>query len=176
MGLGWEVYGPVTGQGHRVPLLSFDHMSKPVRWVHISLEIIGGLTVVAGLGWLALWLVFLPFKNFAGGNCDDSEQQIIPSSDGRHTVKSFHRVCGAGTERPYSFFEVYISTGNPNKGYEYAPIVGLRNIAPHQASVVWDSPSQLSVYFPNSAGVDDAYAKTFGVNIVLHPQSTVETK
>ena len=147
-----------------------------MRWVHISLEIVGGLTVTAGLGLLVLWLVFLPFRNFAGGNCDDSEQQIIPSSDGRHTVKIFHRVCGAGTERPYSFFDVYISTGNDNKGYEYAPIVMLRNIAPHQTSVVWDSPSQLSVYFPNSAGVDDAYARTFGVNIVLHPQSAVDTK
>jgi len=31
-------------------------MPKPMRWVHISLEIVGGLTVVAGLGWLALWL------------------------------------------------------------------------------------------------------------------------
>jgi hypothetical protein len=37
-----------------------------------------------------------------------------------------------------------------------------------------DSPIQLSVYFPATAGVDDAYAKTFGVNIVLHPQSETE--
>jgi hypothetical protein len=146
-------------------------MPKPMRWVHIVLEIIGGLTICAGLVWLALWAVFQPFKNFAGGNCDDSEQQLLPSPDGKHTIKSFHRVCGAGEERPYSFFDVYISTGNPNKGYEYAPIVMLRNIGPHQATVAWDSPDQLSVHFPDTAQVDDAYAKTFGVNITLHPDT-----
>ena len=143
-----------------------------MRWIHISLEVIGGLTIIAGLGWLALWLFFYPMRNFAGGNCDVSEQQLTTSPDGRHTIKSFHRVCGAGAERPYSFFDVYISTGNPNKGYEYAPIVMLRDIAPHQASVRWDSATQLSVSFPDTTVVDDAYAKTFGVNIVLHPIAT----
>ena len=151
-------------------------MPKHMRWIHISLEVIGGLTIVAGLGWLVLWLVFYPFRNFSGGNCDDSEQQVIASPDGHHSIKSFHRVCGAGAERPYSFFDVYISTGNPNKGYEYAPIVMLRDIAPHQASVKWDSSTQLSVYFPDTASVDDAYARTFGVNILLHPVITNKAK
>jgi len=153
------------------PPVKLDGMPKPMRWIHISLEVIGGLTIVAGLGWLVLWLVFYPFSN-----CDDSEQQVIASPDGRHSIKSFHRVCGAGAERPYSFFDVYISTGNPNKGYEYAPIVMLRDIAPHQASVKWDSSTQLSVYFPDTASVDDAYARTFGVNILLHPVITNKAK
>jgi len=111
-----------------------------------------------------------------GANCDDSEQKTIASQDGLHTVKSLRRVCGAGVERPYSHFNVYISTGNDNKGYEYAPIVFLRDIEPHQASVVWDNPDQLSVYYPATAGVDEAYARIFGVNIVLHPQSLPEAK
>ena len=149
---------------------------KSLRWLHISLEVVGVIALIGGLCWLALYLFALQFRNFAGGNCDDSEQQIIASPDGSHSVRSFHRVCGAGSERPFSFFDVYISTGNPNKGYEYAPIVMLRNIGPHQASVVWDNPAQLSVYFPESAGVDDAYARTFGVNIILHPQPSTPAK
>lgn len=155
-------------------------MSKSFRWVHTSLEIIGGLTLIAGLAWFIVHLptliLGLAFKNFSGANCDDSEQQTIASPDGKHSVKSFHRVCGAGLERPYSYFVVDISTGNDNKGYEYTPIVGLRDIAPHEASVVWDSPDQLSVYYPATAGVDDAYARTFGVNIVLHPKPSTEAK
>ena len=145
-------------------------MRTKVRWLHLLLEIIGGLTVCAGIAWLALWVILRPFKNFAGGNCDDSELQVIGSPDGHHSVKSFHRLCGAGSERPYSFFDVYISTGNPNKGYEYAPVVILRNVGAREAAVTWDSASQLSVRYPDTAQVDDAYARTFGVNIVMHPE------
>ena len=151
-------------------------MPKSSRWFHVSLEIVGGLAIIVGLVWfvshLPVLILSLAFKNFSGANCDDSEQQTLASPDGKHSVKSYHRVCGAGDERPYSFFIVDISTGNDNKGYEYTPIVSLRNIAPHAASVVWDSADKVSVYYPATAGVDDAYARTFGVNIVLHPQST----
>ena len=156
-------------------LLRFG-MPRSFRWVHISLEAVGGFALLAGVGWTILHLpvliLGLAFRNFSGANCDDSEQQTIVSPDGNHSVKSYHRVCGAGNERANSFFVVDISTGNDNKGYEFTPIVSLRDLAPRTASVVWDSAEQVSVYYPATAGVDNAYARTFGVNIVLHPRST----
>jgi len=145
-------------------------MPKLSRWIRISLEIIGATAIIVGLGWLALWAIFRPFKNLAGGNCDDTEQQTLSTPNGSHTVKVFHRVCGAGAERPYSFYFVYLSTGNTNPGYEYTPILELKNIAPKQASVAWDGPDQLSVAYPASAEVVEAYAKILGVQVVLHPE------
>jgi hypothetical protein len=133
------------------------------------LEVIGVLAIIAGLGWLALWAIFRPFKNFAGGDCADTEERIVTSPNGNHTIKSFHRVCGVNGEKLFSGYFVYLSTGNPNVGYEYTPIVELKNVAPNQTSVSWDNPEQISVTYPSSAEVVDAYAKTFGVNVLLHP-------
>lgn len=144
-------------------------MRKSARWLHLSLEVVGGLSIVAGLARWALYVLSYPLRHFSGGNCDDTEQRIITSPDGKHTIKSFHRACGAGSERPYSFYLVYLSTGNPNAGYEYAQIVEIRNMAIGQTSVAWDSPDEISVSYPSSATVGEAYAKTFGIRIVLHP-------
>jgi hypothetical protein len=67
-----------------------------------------------------------------------------------------------------SFF-VYISTGNDNPGYEYAPIVQINDVGPRQASAHWDGTDQLVVTYPSSATIVDAYAKTFGVRVILNP-------
>jgi hypothetical protein len=48
----------------------------------------------------------------------------------------FHRECGGLFE---GYF-VYVSTGNPNKGYEYTPIIELQNVDPGQVSVRWNGP------------------------------------
>jgi len=144
-------------------------MTRPARWVHLLLEIIGGLSIFAGLAWLALYALSYPFRHFSGANCDDAELKIITSPDGKHTIKSFHRACGAGSERPYQYYLVYLSTGNPNPGYEYTQVVEIRDVAIGQTTVAWDGPAQLSVTYPSSAIVGEAYAKTFGIRIVLHP-------
>ncbi len=44
-----------------------------------------------------------------------------------------------------------------------------------EVTVAWDSTNQLSVTYPPSAEVVDAYAKTFDVQIVLHPSLPVTT-
>lgn len=137
--------------------------------MHLFLEVVGGLSIVAGIAFLALYALSYPFRHFSGGNCDDAEQRIITSPDGKHTIKSFHRACGAGNERPYSFYLVYLSTGNPNPGYEYTQIVEIRNVAIGQTSVAWDSPDEISVSYPSTATVGEAYAKTFGIRVVLRP-------
>jgi hypothetical protein len=136
-------------------------MSKKWAWAHVFLEIVGALAIVAGLGWGAFYLTF---KNFAGGNCTDTEQQTLPSPDKKHTVMSLHRECGGHT-----FFFVYISTGNDNRGYEYAPIAQINNVAPDKAFAAWKGSDQVVVTYPSNAVVVDAYAKTFGVRITLNP-------
>jgi hypothetical protein len=141
-------------------------MSKGMRWVHISLEVIGGLAIAGAMGWLAVYAFFWPFRHFSDGDCSpDTEQRMISSPDGQHTVKSFHRHCG---DR-YDFYFAYLSTGNSNPGYEYEPIVELKNVAAGKASIAWEGSDQLTVTYPNSAEVVDAYSKTFGITIVLHP-------
>jgi hypothetical protein len=150
-------------------------MRRPVRGVHIFLEVVGGISILAGLAWLALYALSYPFRHFSGGNCDDAEQKFITSPDGKHTIKSFHRACGAGNERPYSFYLVYLSTGNPNPGYEFTQVVEIRDVAIGQTTAAWDGPDQLSVTYPSSATVGEAYAKTFGVRIVLHPPLSENT-
>ena len=90
------------------------------------LEVIGGIALVAGLGWLAFYFLFIvPMSHFSDGNCSpDTEQRIVNAPDGgAHNFKSFHRTCGQ-----YNFFFAYLSTGNPNKGYEYEPILELKNV------------------------------------------------
>ncbi len=144
-------------------------MQKSARWLHASLEVVGIVTIFGCLAWLLLYAVSYPMRHFSGGNCDDAEQRVIVSPDGKHTVKSLHRACGAGAERPYSFYLVYLSTGNPNPGYEYTQIVEIKDVAIGQTSVAWDSSDELSVSYPSSGTVGEAYAKTFGVRIVLHP-------
>jgi hypothetical protein len=141
-------------------------MSKSPRWIHTLLEVIGGLAVIAGLGWLVIYAMSWPFRHFTDGDCNpDTEQRVITSPDGKHRVRSLHRNCGSGND---SFF-AYLSTGNPNPGYEYEPIIELKDVAPGQASIDWDGADQLIVKYPDTANVVDAYAKSFGITIVLHP-------
>jgi hypothetical protein len=119
------------------------------RWMRISLQVVGAATIIVGICGLIFWVVFVrPFRNFVGGNCTDTEERVLASPSGKQTVKSFHRECGT-----YHFYFVYLSTGNPNSGYEYTPIVELKNLAPGQASVSWDSADQLSVNYPSSSEV-----------------------
>jgi len=141
-------------------------MLKVTRWAHISLEVIGFFALIAALAWGVLYAISRPFKHFTDGDCSpDTEQRIIASPDGQHTVKSFHRSCGS----TYDFYFAYLSTGNPNPGYEYEPIIELKNVAPGQASMAWNGSDQLVATYPDTAEVVDAYAKTFGITISLHP-------
>jgi hypothetical protein len=67
-------------------------MKKAVLAVRIALEVVG---VAALLYWAFVSYLGHMFKDFAGGSCTDTEQRMIASPDGKHTVKSFHRVCGS---------------------------------------------------------------------------------
>jgi hypothetical protein len=143
-------------------------VTSSFRWVHILLEVIGGLALVVGLGWLVFYYSFIvPMSRFSDGNCSpDTEQRLVNAPDGgAHNFKSFHRTCGQ-----YNFFFAYLSTGNPNKGYEYEPILELKNVGPGAAIAAWDGPNRIVVTFPKSAEVVDAYAKSFGIDVVLRPQ------
>lgn len=143
-------------------------MSNSFRWVHVLLEVIGGVALVAGVGWLAFYFFFIvPMSHFSDGNCSpDTEQRLVNAPNGgAHNFKSFHRTCGQ-----YNFFFAYLSTGNPNKGYDYEPILELKNVGPGAATAAWDGPSRIIVTFPKSAEVVDAYARSFGIDIVLRPQ------
>jgi len=82
-------------------------------------------------------------------------------------LKSLHRVCGGNEYHAWGF--VYLSTGNPNAGYEYTPIVTVENVAPGQTSAEWLGPNEIRVRYPSTATVDDAYAKVLGVRVVLDP-------
>ena len=106
-------------------------------------------------------------SHFSDGNCSpDTEQRLVNAPDGgAHNFKSFHRTCGQ-----YNFFFAYLSTGNPNKGYEYEPILELKNVGPGAATAVWEGPNRIAVTYPKSAEVVDAYAKSFGIDIVLRPE------
>ena len=108
--------------------------------------------------------------NFAGGDCTDTEQEFINSPGGKHTAKTYHRVCDSDGKQLYSGYSVFLSTGNPNSGYEYTRIVGIRDVAPHQVSVRWDGPDQLSVSYPSRAKLEDVYATVLGVNVTMRPQ------
>lgn len=139
-------------------------MKKLWNGLRIFLEVVGACAL--------LWLGFTTFmreafKGFAGGNCTDTEQRIVASPDGKHTLKSFHRVCGGIEDHGWTF--VYLSTGNPNAGYEYTPIVTIEDVAPGQTSAEWDGSDKIRVSYPATAGVGDAYAKVLGVRVVLDP-------
>jgi hypothetical protein len=143
-------------------------MSNPrlTRWIERGLAGIGVLAIIAGLCWLALFALAYSFKDFAGGSCTDTEQRIVVSPDGKRNFKSYHPDCGTTPEGQDGYF-VYLSTGNPNKGYEYTPILELKKAPAGQVEVKWDSPDQLSVTFPPSTEVVEAYALVLGVRVVL---------
>lgn len=62
-----------------------------------------------------------------------------------------------------------LSTGNPNKGYEYTPIAEIDDVASGQVSVHWNGPNEVDIAYPSSAKVGDTYAKVLGVRVVLTP-------
>jgi hypothetical protein len=131
--------------------------------LRIGLEVVG----VIALGWGgSVLLLGHMFKDFAGGNCTDTDQRILTSPDGTHSIKSFHRVC-VDDMHAWDFF--YLSTGNSNPGYEYTPIVTVKNVTPGQTSVEWDGSDQVSVKYPASAEIGDTYAKVLGIRVVLNP-------
>ena len=90
---------------------------------------------------------------------------MLTSPDGAHSIKSFRRECGG----EFNAYFVDISTGNPNKGHEYKPIVEIQGVGPEQVSVRWNGSHELDVTYPRSATVVEAYAKVFGVHVVLNP-------
>ncbi|MGC1300454.1 MAG: hypothetical protein WA869_35955, partial [Alloacidobacterium sp.] len=92
--------------------------------------------------------------------------RILASPDGKPTIKSFLRVCG---DDSHAWDFIYLSTGNPNPGYEYTPIVTVKNVAPGQTSVKWQGSGQVSVRYPASAEIGDAYAKVLDIRVVLDP-------
>ncbi len=146
-------------------------MPRSMRWLHITLEVIGVMTVLVGTGALLVWLALIrPMRNFAGGNCTDTEQKLLKSSDGKRSVKSFHRVCGSDGKELYSGYSVFLSTGNPNPGYEYTPIAGIRNVGTNAVSVSWDGPDQIAVRYPSTGKLEDVYATVLGVRVVMEPQ------
>jgi hypothetical protein len=136
-------------------------MEKELRWYVIVLAWIGLISIFGAIGW---GIFYLAFRNFAGGNCTDTEVKIVSSPDGAHSIKSFHRECGQ-----FSGYFVYLSTGNPNKGYEYTPITEIENVAPGQVSAHWNGADEIDVVYPPSAKVSDTYAKVLGVRVVLSP-------
>ena len=143
------------------------NVQKSYRWIHLGLETIGALTVAAGFGWLLFWLFFLkPMSQFAGGNCTDTDEHIITSPDGKRTAKFFHRSCGSNGQYTAEF--VYLSTGNPNVGYEYLPIATIKNVAIGETSVTWRGPEEVVIAFPAKAELEEAYAKVLGVQVTLY--------
>jgi hypothetical protein len=101
-------------------------LPRPFRWFHIVLMVIGGITTIIGLGWLALYAFFIyPFSHFTDGNCSpDTEQRLVNAPNG-----------GAGA-----------------------------------ATAAWEGPNRIAITYPKSAKVVDAYAKSFGIDIVLRPK------
>ena len=120
------------------------------------------VVVVVGLGW---WSVNAMFRGFSGGSCIDTDERVLPSPDGKRTVKCSRRVCGS----KYVSDVVYLSSAKPKAEYDYVTVMELSDVAPGQMSVTWDGPDQISVTYPESAQVGDVYAKVRGVRVVLHP-------
>lgn len=112
----------------------------------VCVEIAGVLAIFAGIGWLVAWAVF---GHFAGADCKDSDQIVLVSPGGRHTVKTVHRVCTVSGASPSSSDTVFLSTGNTNKGYEYVPIAGFDGAPPGQTHIRWDGPGQITITYPN---------------------------
>ena len=141
-------------------------MFKYARWLHVALEVVGAIALIIGVGKLGLWLVFKPFENFAGGSCSDTEEKIATQPGGSHTIKSRYTECGGGVSN--AFF-VELNTGNPNKGYEYTPIIEVKNLTIGTATATWDGADKLTISYPSSAKVVEAYSKIFDINVVLEP-------
>ena len=147
---------------HSEQIARLSLMEKGLRWFVIALAWVGAAAILAGAGWGAFYLAF---GHAAGANCTDTEEKISAAPGGEHTARSFRRECGG----EFNGYFVYLSTGNPNKGYEYTPIVEIQGVTPGQVSVLWNGPNELDVMYPRSATVVDAYAKIFGVHVVLNP-------
>jgi hypothetical protein len=118
-------------------------MEKQLRWFVTVLAWIGAIAILGAVGRGALYFAF---KDFAGGNCTDTEQKVLaaPAPNETRSVKMFHRECGG----QYESYFVYISTGNPNKGYEYTPIIELENVSTGHVSVRWNGPMNLPWSIP----------------------------
>jgi len=131
--------------------------------IRISLEIVGAAAI---LGWCGMHFMQYMFKDFAGGHCDDTAQVKLTSPDGKHTVKGFDRVCGTGSP---PFYFAYLSTGNPNPGYEYVPIIELHGVSLGQTKMTWDGPDKLMVRYGDPTQVVEAYSQILGVRVILNP-------
>ena len=137
-------------------------MEKGLRWLVIVLAWIGAIAVLSAIVWGGFYFAF---AHFAGGTCTDSEQQLLKAPNGGRTIKTFHRECGG----VYSGYFVYLSTGNPNKGYEYTPIATFDHVALGQVSVRWNGSDEVDITYPPSGKVGDVYGKVLGVRVVLNP-------
>jgi len=137
------------------------------RWIRVALEVIGGLTVVAAVVGLLLWIFILePMNHFTEGNCTDTNTRIIASPDGRKTIKFFYTTCRLADQNPVA--HVYLSTGNSNAGYEYTSIATIENAAIGETSVAWSGSEEIVIDSPANADVEDVYAKILGVKVTLH--------
>ena len=58
---------------------------------------------------MLVWLALIrPMRNFAGGNCSDTEQELLTSPDGKRTPKRVHRVCGSDGRALYSGYSLFL--------------------------------------------------------------------
>jgi len=136
-------------------------MAQLGRLVRVILQGIGAIAIV---GAIAVLFTRNIFKDFANGNWIDSDEQLISSPHGLHTIRSVHRTSG-----PEESFLVFLNNGDPNRQDQYTLIVEIRDVASRGALVSWEGDDHLLVKYPSSAVVVTAYAKTRDVRIMLSP-------
>jgi hypothetical protein len=131
-------------------------MTGAIKVGRVVLEIIGALAILAALGWYTISYQV----GHMGYPCVDSQVVTLPSPGGGSEVAQRRlRTCGE-----HSGTEVLLHVPNAST---FMRVVALNKTDPEKVAFQWTGPNDLSVTFPASSEIEEAYGVVFGVTITL---------
>jgi hypothetical protein len=138
-------------------------MASLICGIRICLEIIGAVTVVSILGWIAMQIESKDVANHRSTNSAGRPQ--VPQKD-IDAKKRFHRICAADNQGTDS---VGIEVADQSRGHECPPDVKPTNIDTEHTNATWNGIEKLSIAYPTCANKDNAFVSMLGVRVILNP-------
>jgi hypothetical protein len=134
-------------------------MSTWLKGTRIIYEVIGGLAICICLLWWAIYT--------AGGlngpePCVDTQLITAHSPGGKETAQQRYRTCGS-----HSSVEVLLNV--PQDKANFMRVISLAKVPPTDVSFEWTGPNDLTITFPASAEIEEAYGVIWGVTITRNP-------
>ena len=134
-------------------------MKTAIKVVRIVLEIIGVLAIVGSLCWY--WISYQ--VGHMGYPCVDSQVVTLQSPGGPEVAQKRLRTCGQ-----HSGTEVLLRVPYDKSHDSFMRVVALNHINPDKVAFEWTGPNDLSVTFPATSEIEEAYGVVFGVTVTLH--------